>query len=205
MYWLCRLRCFLFTASLSTVIAVKRNLLQPPPATWSPLLWHGRRTMPLLRPKVSSSPDHLRDIDSVSRSALCGRQWDAVWVAKTGAWRMHRERKRRPAVGREWRGLETAPQRGWICLLSNELQFLSRPWYKVSVNMLLLPTIWTPWNGSCHKQNGRWHSPRNKVCSARVTLSSTEFNGATRIFFPMPACSAVWAGASMPIRTTPQP
>jgi hypothetical protein len=79
------------------------------------LLWHGLRTMPLLRPKVSSSPDYFRDIDSVSRSALSGRQWDAVWVAKTGTWRMHREQKRRPSVRRAWRGLETTPQRGgWL-------------------------------------------------------------------------------------------
>ena len=29
----------------------------------TPLLWHGLRTMPLFRPQVSSSPDHLRDIE----------------------------------------------------------------------------------------------------------------------------------------------
>ena len=82
------------------------------------LLWHGLRTMPLLRPKVSSSPDYFRDIDSVSRSALSGRQWDAVWVAKTGTWRMHREQKRRPSVRRAWRGLETTPQPGGFQPLS---------------------------------------------------------------------------------------
>ena len=37
--------------------------------------------MPLFRPKVSSSPGHLRDIDAVSRSALCGQQWEAAFFS----------------------------------------------------------------------------------------------------------------------------
>ena len=107
------------------------------------LLWHGLRTMPLFRPKVSSSPDHLRDMDAVSRSARCGRQWEEQYPsvfryfalcplpfgmprglpkpARGGCTANEGgdcERKRRPSVRRAWRGLETTPQPGCPVMLA---------------------------------------------------------------------------------------